>query len=77
MPSASDGRIDFGWDGQQHYKSRCRARGDTMTTNELVTVTGTPTLQLDDSAVATYSSGSGINTLSSPIHGLLGRRQLG
>jgi hypothetical protein len=36
----------------------------TMTTNEFVTVTGTPTLQLNDNEVAGYTGGSGTNTLT-------------
>jgi len=35
-----------------------------MTTSEVVTVTGTPTLQLNDNEVATYTNGSGTNTLT-------------
>ena len=35
-----------------------------MTTSEAVTVTGTPTLQLNDNEVAGYTSGSGTNTLT-------------
>ena len=35
-----------------------------MTTSEAVTVTGTPTLQLNDNEVATYTTGSGTNTLT-------------
>jgi hypothetical protein len=36
----------------------------TMTTSEFVTVTGTPTLQLNDNEVAGYTGGSGTNTLT-------------
>ena len=36
----------------------------TMTTNETVTVTGTPSLQLNDNEVAGYTGGSGTNTLT-------------
>jgi len=36
----------------------------TMTTSEAVTVTGVPTLQLNDNEVAAYTFGSGSNTLS-------------
>ena len=36
----------------------------TMTTSEAVTVTGTPTLQLNDNEVATYIKDSGTNTLT-------------
>ena len=36
----------------------------TMTTSEVVKVTGTPTLQLNDNEVATYSTGTGTNTLT-------------
>ena len=36
----------------------------TMTTNEFVTVTGMPTLQLNDNEVAGYTGGSGTNTLT-------------
>ena len=36
----------------------------TMTTSDAVTVTGVPTLQLNDHEVAAYSSGSGTNTLT-------------
>ena len=35
----------------------------TMTMNEIVTVTGVPTLMLNDGGTATYKSGSGSNTL--------------
>jgi hypothetical protein len=36
----------------------------TMITSEVVTVTGTPTLQLNDNEVATYTKGTGTNTLT-------------
>lgn len=36
----------------------------TVTTNEIVNVTGIPTLQLNDSEVAKYVSGTGTNTLN-------------
>ena len=36
----------------------------TVDTSEVVNVTGTPTLQLNDNEVATYSTGSGTNTLT-------------
>ena len=36
----------------------------TLDLNEAVTVTGTPTLTLNDGAIATYTGGSGTNALT-------------
>jgi hypothetical protein len=50
-------------DTNTNYASTGHLVTITMTTSEAVTVTGTPTLQLSDNEVATYSGGSGTNTL--------------
>ena len=51
-------------DTHTNYASTGHTVTVTMTTSEAVTVTGIPTLQLNDNEVATYVSGSGSNTLT-------------
>ena len=51
-------------DNHTNYASTGHAVTITVTLGEAVTVAGAPTLQLNDNEVATYSGGSGTNTLT-------------
>ena len=64
LPLPTVSSISAVTDTHTNYASTGHLVTITMTTSAAVTVTGIPTLQLNDNEVATYVSGSGSNTLT-------------